>query len=167
MDPEALICAHRTVPFGTVLKVDNLSNGRSVLLRVADRGPYVKGRVVDVSLRAARELGLLDHGIARVRVQIAEDLLRVGRAISGVITEKALASLDGLVSGDSLLSNSTFGLEKPGFQALSFSLANLVIKPVGIFHSLPFKYFSSATYGTEEIIRRFKKLSLEPFRRET
>ena len=63
-------CAHRNLPFGTFLKVTNLRNKRFVIVRVNDRGPFVKGRVLDVSLGAARELGMLSQGVARVSYEI-------------------------------------------------------------------------------------------------
>lgn len=68
-DERALTCAHRTAPFGTRLRVEDLASGRSVVVRVNDRGPFVRGRIVDLSWAAARELGLLERGVARVRVE--------------------------------------------------------------------------------------------------
>ena len=65
---EALTCAHKTYPFGT-FRVTNPANGLSVIVTVTDRGPYVKGRVVDLSVRAAKELGILSQGIAPVIVE--------------------------------------------------------------------------------------------------
>ncbi|MBQ8948359.1 MAG: septal ring lytic transglycosylase RlpA family protein [Prevotella sp.] len=66
---DSLTCAHRTYPFGTKLKVTNPANGKQVIVRVTDRGPYVKGRIIDLSVRAARELGILSQGIAPVTVE--------------------------------------------------------------------------------------------------
>ena len=66
---DSLTCAHRTYPFGTQLKVTNPANGKSVIVRVTDRGPYVKGRIIDLSVRAARELGIISQGIAPVIVE--------------------------------------------------------------------------------------------------
>ena len=66
---DSLTCAHRTYPFGTLLKVTNPSNGKTVIVRVTDRGPYVKGRIIDLSVRAARELGIISQGIAPVIVE--------------------------------------------------------------------------------------------------
>ena len=66
---DSLTCAHKTFPFGTLLKVTNPANGLSVIVKVTDRGPYVKGRVVDLSVRAAKELGILSQGIAPVIVE--------------------------------------------------------------------------------------------------
>lgn len=69
-DPRALTAAHRDLPFGTRLRVTNLENGRSVTVRVNDRGPYAAGRIVDLSWQAARKLGMVDSGVARVRLEI-------------------------------------------------------------------------------------------------
>ena len=66
-DPERLTCAHRSHPFGAWLEVVNLENGRTVRVMVNDRGPWTKGRVVDLSREAARKLGMLKRGTARVR----------------------------------------------------------------------------------------------------
>lgn len=68
LDPRKFTAAHPKLPFGTCLKVVNMENNRSVEVRVNDRGPYVKGRVVDVSHAAAKKLDLLDKGLARVRL---------------------------------------------------------------------------------------------------
>lgn len=69
-DKNAFTCAHRTLPFGTRLKVTNPRNGRSVIVRVTDRGPFVRGRIVDLSYAAARELGTLASGVAYVKVEV-------------------------------------------------------------------------------------------------
>ena len=71
MHPDSLTCAHRTYPFGTMLRVYNPANGRSVIVRVTDRGPYVRGRIIDLSWRAAKELDILSSGVAMVFVQKA------------------------------------------------------------------------------------------------
>jgi rare lipoprotein A len=67
-DPDALTAAHRTLPFGTCLRVENAENGRTVTVRVNDRGPYARGRILDLSEAAARLLDLLHQGVARVRL---------------------------------------------------------------------------------------------------
>lgn len=69
-DPDEFTAAHRTLAFGTCLRVENAENGRSVRVRVNDRGPFVKGRVVDVSEAAARALDFIQRGIARVRLSL-------------------------------------------------------------------------------------------------
>jgi rare lipoprotein A len=67
--PNALTAASRTLPLGTTAKVTNTETGRSVSVRVNDRGPYAKHRVVDVSSKAARRLGMTEDGVAPVKVQ--------------------------------------------------------------------------------------------------
>ena len=67
-DPDALTAAHRSLAFGTCLRVENAANGRSVRVRVNDRGPFVQGRILDVSFAAARALDFVRQGVARVRL---------------------------------------------------------------------------------------------------
>ena len=69
-DPDKLTAAHPSYPMGTRVRVTNLKNGRSVVVRINDRGPYKPGRIIDLSTRAAKEIGLLADGIAKVRVQV-------------------------------------------------------------------------------------------------
>lgn len=80
-----MTAAHRTLPLPSVVRVTNLNNGRSVKLRVNDRGPFAKGRIIDVSRRAAQELGFKNKGVTRVRVEIVADESRAlaGRGGSG------------------------------------------------------------------------------------
>ena len=72
---DSLTCAHRSYPFGTLLRVYNPANGRSVLVRVTDRGPYVRGRIIDLSWRAAKELDIISKGVAMVVVQKASNII--------------------------------------------------------------------------------------------
>jgi rare lipoprotein A len=65
-----MTAAHPTLPFGTRLRVTNLATGRFVTVRINDRGPYVHGRVVDVSVSAAESLGIVDRGIAKVKLDV-------------------------------------------------------------------------------------------------
>ncbi|MBR1838439.1 MAG: septal ring lytic transglycosylase RlpA family protein [Bacteroidaceae bacterium] len=67
---DSLTCAHRTLPFGTMLRVRNISNGKEVVVRVTDRGPFAAGRIVDLSLGAARRLGMVAAGVAGVEVEV-------------------------------------------------------------------------------------------------
>jgi peptidoglycan lytic transglycosylase len=69
-DDRRLTAAHRTLPFGTRVRVTNLSNGRRVVVTVTDRGPFRRERVIDVSRRAAKDLGFLRAGTARVRLEV-------------------------------------------------------------------------------------------------
>lgn len=69
-DANQLTAAHRSLPFGTKLKVTNLENRRSVVVRINDRGPFVSGRIIDLSDRAAKELDIIRKGVARVQIEI-------------------------------------------------------------------------------------------------
>jgi peptidoglycan lytic transglycosylase len=69
-DMHAMTAAHRTLPFGTRVLVHNLDNGKSVEVRINDRGPFKAGRIIDVSLEAAKRLGMIGPGTARVRLEL-------------------------------------------------------------------------------------------------
>jgi peptidoglycan lytic transglycosylase len=68
MNPNELTAAHRSLPFGTKVLVENLSNGRSVVVRINDRGPFIGGRIIDLSQAAAAQIGMVGSGTAKVRV---------------------------------------------------------------------------------------------------
>jgi len=69
-NPQAMTAAHPSLPFGTKLRVTNVATGHSVTVRVNDRGPHVQGRVVDLSRSAAETLGIVEQGIAQVRLEV-------------------------------------------------------------------------------------------------
>jgi rare lipoprotein A len=69
-DTQAMTAAHRTLPFGTQVRVTNLANGQAVVVRINDRGPYVRGRMLDVSYGAAKRLGLLRSGVTSVSMEV-------------------------------------------------------------------------------------------------
>ncbi|MFL0604181.1 septal ring lytic transglycosylase RlpA family protein [Cylindrospermopsis raciborskii] len=69
-NPEAMTAAHRSLPMGTKVRVTNTHNGRSVVVRINDRGPYIGGRVIDLSVGAARILGMVSSGVAAVRIEV-------------------------------------------------------------------------------------------------
>jgi len=69
-DPEALTAAHPNLPFGTLVRVINMDNGQSVVVRINDRGPYVHGRIIDISAGAARSIGMIPTGVAQVKLEI-------------------------------------------------------------------------------------------------
>lgn len=72
-DPAQLTAAHRTLPFGSMVRVTNTSNGDSVVVRINDRGPFSRGRIIDVSQAAAREIGMHRSGTARVKLALLND----------------------------------------------------------------------------------------------
>ncbi|PAX59899.1 septal ring lytic transglycosylase RlpA family protein [Brunnivagina elsteri] len=69
-NPEAMTAAHRHLPFGTRVRVTNTHNGRSVIVRINDRGPFIRGRVIDLSYGAARIIGMIGRGVAPVKVEV-------------------------------------------------------------------------------------------------
>jgi len=71
-DPLELTCAHRTLPFGTIIEVKNLETGKKAIVRVNDRGPFIRGRVLDVSEKAAKALGMHGNGTARIRLHTVD-----------------------------------------------------------------------------------------------
>ena len=71
-NPNAMTAAHKTYPFGTKIRVVNLKNNKSVIIRINDRGPFVKGRIIDLSRGAAKEISMIVDGTARVRLEILE-----------------------------------------------------------------------------------------------
>ena len=71
-DMNKLTCAHKSLPFNTILKVTNEDNGKSVVVRVNDRGPFIEGRDLDLSYAAAREIGLIGVGVKQLKIEILE-----------------------------------------------------------------------------------------------
>ena len=69
-DKNKLTAAHRTLPCGTVVRVTNLENGESVVVRINDRGPFVRGRIIDLSYEAARRLKMIRKGVVKVKVEV-------------------------------------------------------------------------------------------------
>ena len=72
-NPTAMTAAHRSLPFNTMVRVTNLSNGKWVVVRINDRGPFVRGRIIDVSPAAATELDFTRRGITKVQVSVMRD----------------------------------------------------------------------------------------------
>jgi rare lipoprotein A len=70
MDKDGMTCAHKSLPFGTMLEVKYPAKGTSVIVRVNDRGPYSKSRVIDLSLKAAKELGFIQKGVAYIEATV-------------------------------------------------------------------------------------------------
>jgi rare lipoprotein A len=95
MDPTELTAAHRSLPFGTRVLVENLSNGRSVVVRINDRGPFIGGRIIDLSKAAASSIGMIDAGTAKVRVTTADGnaLAALGEATAKAKNGASLAAV--------------------------------------------------------------------------
>lgn len=69
-DMNGISAAHKTLPFGTVVRVVEFSTGKSIVVRINDRGPFIEGRIIDLSKGAAKELGIIDKGITKVGLRI-------------------------------------------------------------------------------------------------
>ncbi len=69
-DENKMTAAHKTLPFGTTVRVTNLANGKKVVVRINDRGPFIKGRIIDLSYKAAGELDYISRGVVKVRVEV-------------------------------------------------------------------------------------------------
>jgi rare lipoprotein A len=107
MNPSAMTAAHRSLPFGTKVLVENLSNGKSVVVRINDRGPFIKGRIIDVSKAAASVLGMLGSGTARVKVSAGGGSPKVAaKAETPVKVASATTKMDS-TSGDKAPSSET------------------------------------------------------------
>ncbi len=92
-DQNDVTAAHRTLPLPSVVRVTNLENGRSLIVRINDRGPYAHNRIIDLSRRSAQLLGIIDNGTARVRVQImADDSRALAMQMKGQQPPEVLAS---------------------------------------------------------------------------
>ncbi len=101
-DTNEMTAAHRTLPFGTVVKVTNEDNGRTAIVKINDRGPFVGGRIIDLSRAAAVELGMVGQGVARVSLEIVDfetdrDLyaIQVGAFALEANADRASAALRG------------------------------------------------------------------------
>jgi rare lipoprotein A len=71
--------AHKTLPFGTVVKVTNLKNGKSVIVKINDRGPYSKGRIIDLSKAAAKQIDMINDGVVKVKVELTGKKEPIGK----------------------------------------------------------------------------------------
>ncbi|MEP3276012.1 MAG: septal ring lytic transglycosylase RlpA family protein [Stappiaceae bacterium] len=88
-DPTAMTAAHKSLPFGTMTKVTNLRNGRTVTVRINDRGPFIKGRIIDLTKAAAAELGFVGNGWTEVMITVdGKDAAKKLRAPCGQTAQK-------------------------------------------------------------------------------
>jgi len=93
-DQEAMTAAHKTLPFGTVVRVENRDNGRLAEVEINDRGPFVKGRIIDLSKGAARSIDMLGAGTARVRISVvhASSIVECSRVQVGAFSDSDAAA---------------------------------------------------------------------------
>ena len=100
---DSFTCAHRTLPFGTILKVRATNSDKEVYVKVTDRGPFARGRIIDLSYAAAKELGIISKGVVSVEISQCADMAQVPYK-SGGIDLPALQVRDPLGKGYCLLS---------------------------------------------------------------
>lgn len=119
-DQNELTAAHKTLPLPSIVRVTNLENGKSLIVRVNDRGPYASGRIIDMSKRSAELLGFKNQGIAKVRVQVLEEesrtvahIARSGGSTKGMENEMNSAGYNPRNSG-----NIDYSKVQPKFQTL-------------------------------------------------
>jgi rare lipoprotein A len=115
-DMGALTAAHRTLPLGSVVRVVNLVNGKHIHVRITDRGPYVNGRILDLSRGAAARIGMLGGGLSVVRVQLVGERRPVALLSSEAletVSTSILLGLEQLGSGASAFTASTWGQADP------------------------------------------------------
>jgi rare lipoprotein A len=120
-DKESLTAAHRTLPFGTYLRVTSLDDGSSVVVRVNDRGPFAKGRIIDLSEAAARIIGMIPSGTARVRLEVIPEEEALAWKGGGIGGSPPLASAGALSGGPAALPKPAGPAEKVSIQVGSYA----------------------------------------------
>jgi rare lipoprotein A len=162
-DPEQYTCAHRTLPLGSFVEVENLENHRRAVLRVNDRGPFIKGRVLDLSKRGAQDLGFLGQGTTRIRLRSVDAMglptaldPAIDRADPFVVQVAALSNPKNIESLTREL-ESTFGAVT--LQG-AFTRGGQTVKrvQVGSFTSR-----EDAEQAAEQIAKLLKDRGVEPF----
>lgn len=93
---DSLTCAHKTLPFGTILKVRNPRNNKEVYVKVTDRGPFIKGRTIDLSLAAAKKIGMINQGVATVEFMKMDKLPKQASIEKEVVERVKIPDTDNL-----------------------------------------------------------------------
>ncbi len=138
-DPDGMTAAHKTLPFGTIVKVTNLDNGKEAELKINDRGPFVKGRIIDCSKRGAKELGFFGKGTAKVKIEVEkEGKGRSGESPTDVIDGDKNKILDG-----------TFTIQVGAFKEVDNArkLKEILLKKFGGAYVAKFKEFYRVRVG--------------------
>jgi len=156
MMPDAWTCAHPFLPFGAIVRVENLSNKRSALLRVNDRGPYVKGRIIDLSLRGAMEIGIVNSGIAKVSVHVVKNILRTNTTDAPSAIRRPMPAPENTPP--------VFNIDLSG--AVRPFANNVLNNIYGRVSSASHNPLSSFFQSLEEALNRFKNRRFEPFIRK-
>ncbi len=163
-NPKELTCAHRTLPLGTFLAVENLDNGKKVIVKINDRGPFAKGRILDLSKRAAMDLGFLADGFTQVHIHT------VDASGASVALDPALDQTNPYTIQVAALA------EKPNVDRLSKELQKASFGPVSLLDGLahdgrPIKRvrvgsytkLSEAEEAADKLAKYFKDRGVDPF----
>jgi rare lipoprotein A len=138
------------------VKVENLANKLSTILRVNDRGPYIGGRIIDITPRAAKEIGIVNQGIAKVSVHVIQDLIRTNNIT--ILTKAEPSEASEASQADPSLSVKDFDPS-----AIFLPLTELINNPVANLHRLSWKRLNAVIQGIGEIINRSRNRRSEPF----
>jgi rare lipoprotein A len=162
-DPEQYTCAHRTLPLGSFVEVENLDNHKRAVLRVNDRGPFIKGRILDLSKRGAQDLGFLGHGTSRIRLR-SVDAMGLPTALDPAVSQAdpyvvQVASLSDPKNIESLTHEleNTFGVVT--LQS-AVSRSGLSVKRVRVGS---YSTRQDAEQAAEQIAKLLKDRGVEPF----
>ena len=149
-DMEKMTAAHRTLPFGARVRVENLSNGREVEVRINDRGPFVEGRIIDLSRAAARKMAMLGPGTAQVRLRV----LSLPEALSGAFFAVQVGAFRNRSNAERLRDR------------LAREYGSAIIQeydgPRGLFHRVLVGRESDLA-GAQSLAERLRKRDLTPF----
>lgn len=138
-NPDKMTAAHKTLPFGTIVSVTNLDNGKTAQLKINDRGPFVKGRIIDCSKKGAKELGYYSAGTAKVRIEVVKE----GRGRSG---ESPTEVIDG---DKNKILDETFTIQVGAFKEIENAkrLKEILLKKFGDAYIAKFKDFYRVRVG--------------------
>src|SRR3954471_22770605 len=127
LDMEALTAAHRTLPLGSVVRVVNLANGKHIHVRITDRGPYVRRRIIDLSRAAAVRLGMMKRGVSIVRVQLVGERWPRALLSAEAMKTESVALMLGLQQAPSVAT----GLSPSAWKKSDLALIDLLRRPPG------------------------------------
>ena len=162
-NPSARTCAHRTLPFDTLVEVENMGTGVRTVLRVNDRGPFVRGRILDVSRKSAEALGMLDAGVAKIRLRSVNAAGRPVPLDPEVLRENPytiqVAALGDPVNIERLSKELSSGFGPVTLQAAQIR-NGIDVKRVRVGR---YTHLEEAQAAAEQIAKFFKDRGVEPF----
>ena len=172
-NPDHLTAAHRTLPLGTLVRVYNVENDREMIVRINDRGPFIRGRIIDLSRASAEVLGFQDHGLAQVELTVVQPSATrtAGEAFMDAVKRAADASLDAVLPpemrpepGESHVSEAE--LDSPALPSAPTMSEHRHIRDVVEGFFIQVGAFREST-NAHDLIRRIERLGMLPQLRET